>query len=260
GGCLRGRKCSLTWSRPPTTCTGVTCTSACAGRCPKPPRRNRKRARRSPGTSSAAPTGPIPSSSRHPDAGGTSMPEEPQERQGESVDPSILAERGLEALEQAMSTGGRYALDTAIGLLGRAADAMADDHPDRPMTLCRLGPVLRVRVGATGAPADLSRAVAVGRESVDCAAADDVDRPLYLSNLALALLRRFERAGRLEDLDQAIASGEEAVAASPSGDPNRNGYLSNLGHQLLRRFERAGDPIDLDRAVAAGQEAVDRTP
>ncbi len=176
------------------------------------------------------------------------------------ADPSVLADRGLEILEQAMSTGGRYALDTAIGLFERAADAMADDHPGRPATLSHLGDALRMRFEGTGALADLDRAVAVGRESVDCAAMDDVDRAMYLSNFAVALLRRYERAGRLEDLDQAIAIEDEAVDTASPRDPNRNGYLSNLGHQLMRRFERAGDLADVDRAIAVGQEAVDRTP
>ena len=166
-----------------------------------------------------------------------------------------LAERGEQALEQALNTGDRKRLDTAVGLLERARDALAPNHADRPEILSNLGVALRTRYEHTGRIEDLEEAIELARQAAATTPQDHPDRPGSLTNLGVALFRRFERTDRLEDLDESIDVARQAAAATPQDHPDRPGYLADLDVVLggpLRAHRPNGRPGRVDRCRTPG--------
>ncbi|MFI5915793.1 hypothetical protein [Dactylosporangium sp. NPDC051541] len=155
-------------------------------------------------------------------------------------------------LRRAEVTGDLGALDRAVGLLRRAADADAEDRPGR---LSELGNALATRFDLTGAAADLDDAVEAHRAAVeDCPeGADGLGG--YLNNLSISLRQRYEHRGTVDDLRAAVVAGERAVALVERLDPRRPGRLSSLASARHAAFRQHGRVEDLERAIDCLLEA-----
>ncbi|MGZ2357212.1 CHAT domain-containing protein [Streptomyces sp. 372A] len=176
----------------------------------------------------------------------------------------------------ARTTGSLDDLDTAIGLVRRAAaaaapaghrrtkrpergvvqarvpdvmrGATAGDEPNRPELQRLLCAYLTRRFERTDVLADIDALVEARREALATGGVegmDDGDRARDLALLSYALKLRFHRAGRSEDLGEAVSTVQRALSITP-GDGD---FLSSLSDTFRVRFVEYRETADLDQAV-----------
>ena len=142
-------------------------------------------------------------------------------------DPGSVYNRAVHLFNEFQQTGQRPAIDQALTLFGRAADAIPADHPRRGMFLSGLGGAYLARYEAFGETADLGQAIDWGSAAVRAIPAGHDDHPDALTNLGMAFVTRYQRYGDTADLDEAIRHCTEAAQDAGPGHPRRAKLLSN---------------------------------
>lgn len=174
--------------------------------------------------------------------------------------PGDATDRAIELMGQFQQTRDLGALDTAVTLLGVAAQATPAEDPGHAGTQANLARALWTRFEQTGQDGDLDATITARHRAVGTVAPDDPVRAGWLSDLGLALRVRFERSGQQGDLDAALTAGQQAVDTASASDPGRPAYLTNLGAALQTRYGLTGRPSDLDAAITVCQQALDVAP
>jgi tetratricopeptide (TPR) repeat protein len=162
---------------------------------------------------------------------------------------------GVRLLLEFQQHGQRPAIDQALALLNRGADAVPAGHPRRGYFLSGLGGAYTQRYEAFGDIADLDQAIRWGREAVQAAPADHDDHPDALTNLGMAYQGRYERFGDQADLDEAVRLCTEAARHAGPGHSRRAAILSNAGLTYRAKFDLTDAMADITEAIRCIEDA-----
>jgi TPR repeat protein len=171
-----------------------------------------------------------------------------------------LYNQGVRMLIDFQQTGHRPAIDQAMTLLRRAADAFPAGHPRRGTVLSVLAGAYMTRFESFGDSADLEQAVTWGDQAVRTTPADSGDRPDVLTNVGMAYLTRYQGFGDTADLDKAISYCVEAAQQAGTSHPRCEFFLSNAGLTCREKFELTGDEADLTASIGYAKAAWRATP
>lgn len=192
--------------------------------------------------------------------------------------PELLISMATVLDSRARRTGALDDLDTAIGLVRRAAaattsehrpgahrahghlqlraegiwaDPATDDTPVQTEVQRLLGAYLARRFEWTDVHADADALVQLRREAVTTTSADSAEHATSLASLSHVLMLRYLRTGNRADLDEAVTKLRQALAI----DPENAGYLLSLSDAMGHRFLADRDEADLDAAIELGRRA-----
>jgi hypothetical protein len=157
-----------------------------------------------------------------------------------------LIERGELRREHALVDGGTR-------MLGRVADELSLDHPQRAHVLSLLGAGRLRLFDLTGNAEVLDEAISNFSEAVALTATSAprlVDRTY---NLADAHVTRYDLTGALPDLDMAISLLRDLNLRDPAKQVE---FLIALGGALIRRCEREGTIEILNEAITCLREGI----
>lgn len=178
------------------------------------------------------------------------------------------------------STGSKD-LSEAIELHRSALALHPEGHPDRPMTLNKLGHALAKRFEDGGKEDDLNESVELLRSALALLPMEHPDHYASLIHLATSLLVRFEQGGTAEninhqdvsvsylirfqqtrnsdDLDESISLFRRAIAFRGGGNLEHTEALLGLASSLQARFRKDGSGEDFEEAIQLLSRAATRT-
>ena len=145
------------------------------------------------------------------------------------------------------------ALEQAIGILEREADALGEDHPVRHVYFASLGNAWRARFDTSGEQEALTNAIIWSERAVDAVPADHPFRAENLTSLGALLMRQFERTGDKEAGHQAIEISTSAAAITTAPAVTRTLAARNWGqvaagldnaHEAMEGFAAAVNLLD----------------
>ncbi|KAM0380172.1 hypothetical protein ACHAO7_012024 [Fusarium culmorum] len=139
----------------------------------------------------------------------------------------------------------------------RAANAIPEDSPDRPIYLARLAKQLSRKHSTTGVIAYLDEGIRLLRIAVDTSPDELPSRGRIVHNLSYQLHDRYIRQKSVPDLLEAVLVAKDSIDASEDDDPTLPLFWGNLGSLLIDRYYVKGFKWDLDEAVDCTREALE---
>ena len=151
---------------------------------------------------------------------------------------------------------GRNDMDEAIVLEREALGLCPPGHPERYVSLNRLGGHLNNRYEQLGAITDIEEAIVLARDALMLCPPGHSDRSQSLNNLSLYLFTRYNQLGGMEDLNEAIVLARDSLACSTAGHPVHSVSLTNLSQYLSSRYQQLGAMEYLNEAIALARDGL----
>ena len=167
------------------------------------------------------------------------------------------AEKALELLQRALSSGNPRPLDKCVALYAAVLAVTPADHPsrDRAALLSNLAIAYRLRSERTGSAADFDHAIGTTSEAVELTPPDHAERTSSLFDLAEMLITRYERLHVPGDLDRAYAAAEEGMRTTGVEHPMWLPRLLISARSRRLKFERDGVDGELDLRLLTSNQS-----
>ncbi|PVF95782.1 hypothetical protein CPB86DRAFT_875431 [Serendipita vermifera] len=167
------------------------------------------------------------------------------------------ADRALEDYEH---QGNLELLNQAIMQFQNASAMVAEDNPQLPRVLSRLGAALLHRFQRLGNVTDINNSIAQYKRAIGLISDGDHNKFEYFNNLGDSLTVRSQRLGNHADIEEAIKIKQEVVDLTPDFHPDKPMYLNNLATSLYIRFNLFGNVADINDAITSIKGALDLAP
>ncbi|KAJ7334960.1 hypothetical protein DFH08DRAFT_939642 [Mycena albidolilacea] len=165
--------------------------------------------------------------------------------------------RALWMLEKAAALLHNSHPDKPLSLrrMGDSNTLTPDRHPDKHLHLADFGNCLCRRFDEVGSVDDLEASVRLLEQATTLTPDRHPDKHLRLMDLGSCLLRRFDEVGSVDDLTMSVSLFETVSTRIPDGHPDKPSRLIDLGYCLLRHFDEIGRVDGLTRSVSVFKAA-----
>ncbi|KAG8703851.1 hypothetical protein FRC11_010405 [Ceratobasidium sp. 423] len=140
-------------------------------------------------------------------------------------------------------------IEGEIERISRALSQTADDDPNRPLLLARLGSSHRKRFELRGEPEDINKAIEYTSITLTMSPDDDPGFPGLLTQLGWLHDERYKRLNDLDDSNKSVEYTSRALSLTSEGHPELPDRLGDLGSFHGTRFQSLGVLEDLEKSI-----------
>lgn len=151
--------------------------------------------------------------------------------------------------------------ESELGQAYEIADAFfAQEAPEKPLVLDRLGETRYIRYVRTDNLADLEAAVLLFRRAIELGSVTDPDYTKWLGNLAAALHDLYSKSGETSYLLETVEIYRRILSLSADDLAHRVTASKHLGRALCALYKQMRDVSHLEEAVTIYERAIPELP